>query len=147
MEALRKILDTAWKAWWDTASPAGAGAPFPLEYHNQPFTLPAAGPYGRLTLRTGETAPASVGSRHDRTPAILALQIFLPEGSDFAVATRMRDTVRDFWRYKQLSATDGSGIVNHVDCEAVSLTESGAEKGYKQFNVWLNFRCDELFPG
>lgn len=141
MEKTRQLLDAAWQTWWDALTPV----PFPLEYHNQGKSVPQSGTYGRLTLIPGDSESASIGSTHSRFPAILCLQIFVPEGAGFAIVTTAHDAVRAFWKNKQI-LDNTAGIQTNIDCMEVSLSQAGAENGYKQWNVWLNFRCDKFFP-
>ena len=142
MEKTRQLIDTAWMAWWESMP---GGPPFPVEYHNQAARTPKEGVYGRMSIITGEAMPASVGQTHERFEAMLCLQIFLPEDTDFPNVTRAHDVMRAFWRYKQFSDTT-DGIVTRLDFGNVSLVAAGARDGYKQYNAWANFRCDKYFP-
>lgn len=141
MEKTRQLIDAAWKAWWEALP---SGGPFPLEYHNQAHRTPATGLYGRMSVVSSDASPASVGPVHERIECALVLQVFLPEGDNYATVTTVHDTVRTFWRYKQIRDTTGS-VVTHLDFGNTTLQPAGARDGYKQYNVWTNFRCDKFF--
>lgn len=144
MERTRQLIDTAFHTWWEDAD--GANHPFPVEYHSQPFTQPDSGIYGRLSILFGGVNPGAVGPQMDRSDDVLCLQIFLPEGANFADITAAVDKVRAFWRYKQFDDTHTDGVRRHLDFGNVDLTTAAARDGYKQFNVWASFRCDKYFP-
>lgn len=89
-EAARALIMSAWKAVFDASA---LKATFPVEYQNQTFSKPASGPWGRLTLLTADTEPASLGAKHSRTPFVLTLQVFLPAKAGTLIAYQAADVM------------------------------------------------------
>lgn len=87
-------IKRAWLTAWQAGPLLYA---LPVEHENQRFTQPATGPWGRLTLVTGETEPAAIGNgqgRLERTPFVLFLQVFMPENTGTKVARQAADIMR-----------------------------------------------------
>lgn len=141
MDKTRQLIDTAWQAWWDALA---GGPPFKVEYHQQQWQQPDSGPYGRLSLTFGDVVPGAIGPDMERCECLLCLQIFLPKDGNYSTVTQTRDKISTFWRYKQFDNTTDN-VRRHLDFGVADLTAAGARDGYKQYNVWVNFRCDKYF--
>lgn len=86
-------IKRAWLAAWN-AGPLDA---MPVEHENLRFQQPSTGPWGRLTLVTGDTEPAAIGTgagRLERTPFVLFMQVFMPENTGTKIARQAADAMR-----------------------------------------------------
>lgn len=115
---------------------------FPVQYENATFSQPN-GCWGRLTILEGTRMNASVGKEHTRTPGLLVLQIFTPDGSGSKTARAAADLMGEVFDNLDLPG-DGGIVFRVVSFESVGLNKGGLY----QHNASVEFYADsEEIPG
>lgn len=117
---------------WKLASLSGALATLPTEYENRRFKRPDAGPWGRLTLRKAQSTPRNIGDglRVERTPFVLYLQIFIPEGE----GTRVAEQAHDRLKILNYQATYTPGCAVFLEVASMEAVPEPAGSGFVSFN-------------
>ncbi len=141
MERTRQLIAARWAAFWTPI----VGSHFPVFPDNHAAPLPDKAPYGRLTIIEGETDPASIGTKHTRCMGQMVVQIFLPQETGTAHATKAAAAIANEFDHLELLADD-AGTKTHIVFLTTSLTPAGARNGYLQHNVWTKFRRDTIKP-
>lgn len=130
----RKLLEAAFKAYWDALSPPGV----PVHWENTPFHQPAS--WIRFTVQFGEGQQASLGS----TPLELAtgqvvVQVFTKKDVGTRTAAAIADLVAAGLRYRQMNE---SGVV--VSAEHPQVQGVGERNDVYQINVRVGFRAQHI---
>jgi Bacteriophage related domain of unknown function len=115
---IKRLFGLAWMA--------GPIPALPIEHENHRFKAPDDAPYGRLTLAKGNTTQMTLGgkgTRVDRTPFILNLQVFIPENK----GTRIADQAFDAMTLLNGQCTHEENLT--VNLQAATSATSSADKG------------------
>lgn len=116
---IKRLFGLAWLQ-------AGPLASMKIEHENHRFKAPDDAPWGRLTLAKGATTQISLGgkgTRVDRTPFVLNLQVFIPENK----GTRVADDAFDVMN-KLNGQTVQEGTLT-VNLQTATSNTSSADKG------------------
>jgi hypothetical protein len=137
-EISRKLLETAFKTYWEAITPALP----PIQFENAPFAQPAAGEWIRFTVRFGSGQQASLGS----TPlefqnGQVIVQIFTPKNGGSRRAAVLADLVAAGLRYRQMNDAT-TGVV--VDAFAPEMVPVGERSDSYQENVRVTFRAQHI---
>jgi hypothetical protein len=92
-ELMRTAIVTSFKTVWDASQLGPAGDDLAIEWPNQKFEQPASGPWFRFEMIMGTTEPIAIGQRQERTPFVLMLQCFLPDGTGSTLAFQAADVL------------------------------------------------------
>lgn len=131
-------INRAWLFAWQ-ASPLSAS--IPVEHQNHRFARPTAGAWGRLSLATGETSPASIGTGAgalERTPFILTLQVFLPENTGTRLAAMAADAMRSMNRM----SINKDGLTLNFDTVSLAPAPNPGNTGLEAFNATISGQYD-----
>ena len=118
----------------------------PIKYGNARFKVPTQAYWGRLSLKPGPAAPASVGNAdeyHEESIGQVILCLFAPEGWGADGLRQLADRASDIFRQKTLSITRG-----WIQFETPSCDEVGEEEtGLYQFNVAVSYARNSFSAG
>lgn len=129
------------KRAWLTAWNAGPLSALPVEHENLRFQQPSSGPWGRLTLVTGDTEPAAIGSgagRLERTAFVLFLQIFMPENTGTKIARQAADVMRSLDRL----SIHQPGLTINFRTAGYTPAPNPANTGLAAYNVQIPGQYD-----
>lgn len=126
LTAARALTLSVWEEKWKN-HPIGN---LPLEIENREFKRPKDADWGRLTLALGETTSIAVGSDVERTPFVVTLQYFIPEGKGTLNAYDARDVLKAL---RNISRRDGQIVVKYNDVSLVGPLP--VVDGFASFNV------------
>lgn len=123
------------KASWLSAWQSGPLASLPIRHQNLPFAQPKSGPWGSLSIAKGTTTPKGIGPESgSRTPFVLTLQIFCPEGS----GTKLGDQAADAFAPMDKLCTYTAGLTVHYDTTSVTNVGPSDETDHDQINASIS---------
>jgi len=136
-EISRKLLETAFKIYWDAITPA---PPSLIHWENTQFKQPSAGKWIRFNIRFGTGQQASLGSTPlEFVSGVVIVQIFTPKDGATREAAVLADHVAKGLRYRQMTE---SGVV--VDCRAPNWVPLGERSDQYQTNIQVEFRAQHI---
>lgn len=136
----RKLLETAFKDYWDTLTPElfVVGVPT-IHWEGTPFKQPID-PWIRFTVEFAQGQQASLGSTPlEFQDGQVVVQVFTPKNSGTRTATLIADYVAAGLRYRQMT---GEGV--SVSAEAPEQVPVGERDDLYQTNVRVRFRAQHI---
>lgn len=118
----------------------------PVEWPNVKFAQPATGCWLRFTIQSGNSSPASLGTRTQQrkdTPLILILQVFVPIEGGSKRPYQIADALSQQMDLTTERTTAGTRKLT-LSFETWSIEPIGATGGFQQFNLTLKGRAIDL---
>lgn len=137
-EAARQLITSTVKDVLDASSLATKSL---VEWPLLPFTRPTNPPWHKFNLIPGDTEPAALGDRMERTPFVVTIQTFFPDESTGGTKPvwDLADVLRSM-NYAVARSPDGKTVVNFRTWG--SPQEFPAQNGLTPFNVTVRGHFD-----
>lgn len=141
IEPLRAKLAAEFVTRWNSA-----GAPFPVEFANQPEGIDKSGTWGRLTIMLADRHAAAIGARHVRLTGVIALQIFALREHGTRDAVIGFDRFAECWDFAtitvDLSDSRTGYVIFRSAYQAATMASDEANPAHHQTNINVVFNYD-----
>lgn len=135
-EAVRKHLETVFKNGWTPA-------PMTPFFEGQKV-IEKGEAWCQFGIMVGTDSPAAIGHDFTRAPAIVGLQIYLPENTGTIKANQAADKLSGIFAYQRWRIPgDGAEVLDIViESGVTGPTFKGKQNGMAMYHATLNFRVD-----
>lgn len=118
----------------DELIPRLAALQLPTEFENLKFEQPETGPWTRVELVCGDTAPGALGPKLNRTPFVLYCMVFMREKAGTKPAWQAADAMALSFDYAQIRPDATGNIAFQTTSPPKTVPNA---QGFQQMNVTI----------